>query len=320
MIIGMNDFLKVYEKKCTVSNYKKTIKQFIEMIYNAEEAKGDDINKLSKKYINEAQKEKRDWIQDIIDFTEKLKQSKAAYTVKEYNRCIRYWLGCNKLIPNMFEKRQIKNRVPPAVSELEEGEMSKKKLKELYQGLITDESKCMFLIMTGSGTRTAETGLIQKSDVNFNSYPVTIRLKAENTKTQQARTILVTNEAAEMLQKICDRSDETIFPNGTYKFRKEWDKMMKNSQEYKIIKGRKRFLYHPHMLRKWFLSEFSLHASREIAEHLAGHEGYLSKSYRRYNQEEIKTEFLKAEQYLSILEDNDFNMISSTSNEAYYEA
>lgn len=320
MIIGLNDFLQVYENECTVSNYKKTIKNFIEGIYEISEHEGDDINRYSITYIKEAQKGKRDWIQDLIKFTEKLKQSKSAYTVKEYNRSVKYWLECNKLIPNLFEKRQIKNRIPAAVSELEEGEMSKKKLYELYQGLVSDETKCMFLLMTGSGSRITETALIKKSDINFNSYPISIRLKAETTKTGQARTILVTSEAAELLQRICKDSEEIVFPNGVYNFRKEWIKMMKESSDYVIIKNRKRFLYHPHMLRKWFISEFSLHASREIAEHLAGHQGYLSKSYRRYNQEEITSEFQKAEQYLSILENKDFKIISCTTSEAYYEA
>ena len=66
------------------------------------------------------------------------------------------------------------------------------------------------------------------------------------------------------------------------------------------INGRKVGV-HWHMTRKWFISRFSLVASKDVAEHLAGHEGYLSRSYRRYSKKQALKEYQKAEAKLSIL-------------------
>lgn len=320
MIIGLNDFLQVYENKKTVGNYRKAISDYLQGIYGKDQDPGNSLDNLSIRYIEEVKTEKRIWIKDLLKYTEKLKQSKAAYTVREYVRCVRTWIECNKIHPDVIEKRLIKNKLPIMNSELEEGELTKEKLNELYSKINSDECKCMFLIMAGSGSRIGETSRIKKSDIHFETYPVTIRIRAEYTKTKTARTIMITTEAAELLERICSNTEEEIFHNGEFKFRYQWKKINKESPDYELINGRRRLKYHPHMLRKWFLSEFSLHASREIAEHLAGHQGYLSKSYRRYNQEEIAAEFKKAEQYLSILNYNKFNMISQGTTEAYYEA
>ena len=60
-----------------------------------------------------------------------------------------------------------------------------------------------------------------------------------------------------------------------------------------------------HMTRKWFISRFSLAANKDVAEHIAGHEGYLSVSYRRYTKKQIIKEYIKAEKKLSIIKDRE---------------
>ena len=70
----------------------------------------------------------------------------------------------------------------------------------------------------------------------------------------------------------------------------------------KIINGRNRGM-HWHMTRKWFISRFTLAANKDVAEFIAGHEGYLSTSYRRYTRKQILKQYRKAEKKLSILKD-----------------
>ena len=67
----------------------------------------------------------------------------------------------------------------------------------------------------------------------------------------------------------------------------------------------KRTSVHWHMTRKWFISRFSLAANKDVAEHIAGHEGYLSVSYRRYTKKQIIKEYIKAEKKLSIIKDRE---------------
>ena len=59
------------------------------------------------------------------------------------------------------------------------------------------------------------------------------------------------------------------------------------------------------MTRKWFISRFPLAANKDVAEHIAGHEGYLTVSYRRYTKKQIIKEYIKAEKKLCILKDRD---------------
>ena len=54
-----------------------------------------------------------------------------------------------------------------------------------------------------------------------------------------------------------------------------------------------RTTFHVHQLRKFFLSQISLKAPKEIAETLAGHSGYLTGSYRRYTEAQLAENTLK---------------------------
>src|SRR5208337_1872494 len=55
-----------------------------------------------------------------------------------------------------------------------------------------------------------------------------------------------------------------------------------------------------HGFRKFFLSQMSLVISKEIGEFLAGHSAYLSGSYRRYDDETVAAEYLKAMHMVSV--------------------
>lgn len=55
-----------------------------------------------------------------------------------------------------------------------------------------------------------------------------------------------------------------------------------------------------HGFRKFFLSQMSLVISKETPEFLAGHSAYLSGSYRRYDDETVAAEYLKAMHMVSI--------------------
>ena len=63
----------------------------------------------------------------------------------------------------------------------------------------------------------------------------------------------------------------------------------------KTIDGR-RCIVHWHMTRKWFLSCFSLAANKDVA----GHEGHLSRSCRRYNKKQNLKQYAKAKKKNSV--------------------
>ena len=96
-------------------------------------------------------------------------------------------------------------------------------------------------------------------------------------------------------------NDERLFP-----FNPESPQyyLRKVSKELELNNEGEVATIHWHMTRKWFISRFSLAASKDVAEHIAGHEGYLSTSYRRYTKKQILKQFIKAEKKLSILYKN----------------
>jgi len=66
---------------------------------------------------------------------------------------------------------------------------------------------------------------------------------------------------------------------------------------------------HFHLFRKFFMSQMKLAISSEIVELLAGHDGYLSSSYRRYTKDQVITEYLKGEHLITIQIPSDIRTI-----------
>ena len=66
-----------------------------------------------------------------------------------------------------------------------------------------------------------------------------------------------------------------------------------------------------HQFRKFFISQLSLIVSKEIAEMLAGHSGYLTGAYRRYTKKQLAEEYLKGQHLLTIQTPKELQEIES---------
>lgn len=158
--------------------------------------------------------------------------------------------------------------------------------------------------MAGSGTRLGETTLIRKTDVDYSSRPAKMYLRAETAKTKIARSVLLTTEATVAIQMyLASRmdGDARVYPYTTDTAQYQLRKALVAAGLGEVDARTGRRLVHYHMLRKWFLTRFSAVSSRDVAELLAGHEGYLARSYFRPTEKRIRKEFLEAERKLSIL-------------------
>ncbi|MCJ7631175.1 hypothetical protein MUP77_02060 [Candidatus Bathyarchaeota archaeon] len=62
-----------------------------------------------------------------------------------------------------------------------------------------------------------------------------------------------------------------------------------------------RLTVHPHVLRKFFRTRLGAVIPTDVVEFLMGHEGYLTKEYRKYEVEELAQFYKKGESALTVL-------------------
>ncbi|MDO5845436.1 MAG: hypothetical protein Q4Q04_00785, partial [Methanocorpusculum sp.] len=118
---------------------------------------------------------------------------------------------------------------------------------------------------------------------------------------------VLTREAADALRKYMQtRTDKNqrIFPysagHAQYVLKKAKTAAAAGAP---VVRMKKNIgLFHWHATRKWFLSQFKISASMAVGEMLAGHTGYLDGAYRRYSDDTITEEFIKAEPFIQIEE------------------
>lgn len=186
------------------------------------------------------------------------------------------------------------------------------------------------LVATASGMRIGELVQLKVSDIDFESKPMTIHLRAETTKTRQARETFLTNESAKALKDYLARffgwkegENNTSLQNTVIFGRTSSGKRKNNSDQSKSVlfaenvlatslrtylkkipeldklneNGRK--MIHFHAFRKYCRTIVGDATTRDFAEVLIGHRFYLDMYYLP-TAEKRKELYLKAESYLTI--------------------
>ncbi|MBQ9831244.1 MAG: site-specific integrase [Methanocorpusculum sp.] len=214
------------------------------------------------------------------------------------------WLIDNGHTINRRELQRIYARLPKP-DPIENGiELKRKVFRELYY-YFPDDVQTLLLVMLASGMRLGEALHLNRDDVIWNKERAEVHIRAEITKTKKARTTYLTAEACDsLIEYLNGRIDncEKLFAISYSRAQAVMQNASEDLGYSKIIYGRNRGM-HWHMTRKWFISRFTLAANKDVAEFIAGHEGYLSTSYRRYTRKQILKQYRKAEKKLSILKD-----------------
>ena len=184
-------------------------------------------------------------------------------------------------------------------------------------------TRALTLVLASSGMRIGEALTLDLLDIDMNSTPVMITIRAENTKTKKGRYTFITSEAKEALtQYLAVRQEylqtanrrieqfrkagkeatvhagNRVFPLEDSSVNKIWETTLKKAGLYSRDVKSGRNQYRIHSLRKFFISQLSLAGARTLAEHLAGHEGYLDASYRQVSPEFAAREYLKLQSVL----------------------
>ncbi|WP_338096590.1 site-specific integrase [Methanorbis rubei] len=300
----LKSFLSEYNDKKTGKNYRVGIGMFLREIYP--ESGGNELevtNPLSVRYLNEIEAG-RDYIADLRRVGDSYCDGRyAPISARKNLQIVIIWLQANGAVIQYWERRKIFAKMPIGRPVSAEYELKRKMIRNVVETL-PEWGRVLTLVLAGSGMRIGETMKLRKQDVDWSQRPVKVSVRAEYTKGKIPRVTMLTAEAAEALQQYLSGrtdADDRLFPYAKESFEWHWRRGVDamGYGERDPITGHR--LMHIHMLRKWFISRFSLVARKEVAEFLAGHTGYLSMSYTRFTHKQLAKQFLKAEKKISIL-------------------
>jgi integrase len=193
------------------------------------------------------------------------------------------------------------------------------------------------MVSIASGMRIGELVLLQLRDIDFVSAPTKIRIRAENTKTRQARETFLTAEATRVLKDYLTRyhswneagnnshlQNKQIFARtvgGKIKqlspdneplyasmcLQSSLQTHVKKIPELAIRNDNGRKLIHFHAFRKFFRTTVGNVCGRDFAEAIIGHQFYMD-TYYVLSEEQKRELYLKAEPYLTI---SDFKTVEN---------
>ena len=324
----LEKFLEGYSNKSTKAGYKVAIESFLRCIYGLkkEDIKSGkipspDYNALFEMYLLS----KRDNDADFIRFSEHLIETRPALSAKQSMTAIRYAMTYHGISISKGTSQDIRRETMKGSAATVDRVLTPKIINAALQHT-TIQGRALFLCLASSGARLNEMLSVGINDIDFNTNPVKMTFRGDNTKNQQQRYTFISDEAKSAVMewlKVRDQyiemsntkskklislglasvktaDDTRLFPFSDASVTKWWNDALTAAGEFTKDDVTDRNQLRIHGFRKFFLSQMSLIISKEIPEMLAGHSAYLSGSYRRYDEETVAAEYLKAMHMVSI--------------------
>ncbi len=321
-------FLSGYSNASTQAGYKTAIESFLRCIYGLKKVDiksgktpAPDYNNLFEKYLLE----KRDNDADFIQFSEHLIETRPALSAKQSMTAIRYAMTYHGVSISKGTSQDIRRETMKGSAATVDRVLNTKIINAALQHT-TIQGRALFLCLASSGARLNEMLSVGINDVDFNTHPVKMTFRGSNTKNGQQRYTFISDEAKAAVQEwlkvrgqyiemsnakskkliemgratVKTAGDTRLFPFSDASVTAWWNDALSAAGELSLddVTGRNQLRIHG--FRKFFLSQMSLIVSKEIPEMLAGHSAYLSGSYRRYDDETVAAEYLKAMHMVSI--------------------
>ena len=308
----IEEFLLNYHSKSTIHTYRCFLKRFF-----------NGIDSDPDTYFNE----NRDYEADVKQFHHDLIDNppKTIYTALTV---VRVFLSENDIeLPTKFW-RGIRNRTKGSRAVTDDKVPSNLELKKILSHADV-RARAFFLTLASSGMRIGEACQIKINDVDLDSNPSTIHMRAEYTKSGNKRICFISDEARDAINAwlihrdrylitACRRSkafegyhkrkekkspdDKRLFPFSKGTATDVWNRLLKNAEFGDVDERTKVHKMHPHTLRKFFRTRLSLNVPLDVVEALMGHEGYLTAAYRRYSPEQLGELYLNGMPNLAVFE------------------
>jgi integrase len=309
-------FLSNYESEGTKKVYRTVLKRFFKAVYMVEKV---DLEVCAQRYFSE----KRDYEEDIHAMFTWL-NGKPPMTVRLTLSCVRTFLSENDVELSDKFWRSITRRIKGSDARTQDRIPSNKELKTLMMHLPI-QGKSLFLTLLSSGMRIGETLKLETDDIYLNETPVRINILGKYTKSGDRRTAFISSEAKEALEEwlklrqnyltsSIEKTKNRNNGNGGHKTiddKRIWPMEMNNAFAIwrcacekagltQRDKETNRYEVHIHVLRKFFRTNVATAIPKDVVEALMGHEGYMTKEYRKYEDSELRKFYLQGEKTVII--------------------
>lgn len=184
---------------------------------------------------------------------------------------------------------------------------------EIIKLLINNAPKkiaVVLYILLSSGMRISECLQLQVRDINQNTNPIEIRIRAETTKTLEERMAFISNEAWEKIQPLISdlEQNDTLFfcdynKNSLIDFEIRFGQLRKHLGLVEKYANGKNYHVNVHAFRAYFLTQATRILDGDIAHALVGHHQYLDQ-YLRLSPQEKSEMYHKLEPYVTVSDES----------------
>lgn len=303
---AINEYLKNYEKPNTIKSYQKQLNHYFGF-----------IGITADEYITQ----KRDFDKDFMTYYQSL--TCAPVSKKGHLTTVKSFLDYNDIIikPKTIKFTIKKVKARPI---LQDNILTTKQLNRLLENANLLE-KSLFLFVASSGLRIGCEALeIEPDDIVWDSNPVKIRVRGSIAKNDTPRITFITDETKDLLLKWLKNrdtylhdeiqknrckslgykkkeNDSRLFPIHYMNASRRWSVLLKKSNLDIIDKDTGYYVYHLHVLRKFFSTRLSnAGVPEKIIYQMMGQGSYLSQ-YKKFTDEELAKHYLEGKNALSVL-------------------
>lgn len=134
--------------------------------------------------------------------------------------------------------------------------------------------KVFLLVLASSGMRASEAITLKDTDINFNSDPTKIHIRAENAKTRTARVVYISDEASKELKKYMKNDSGSIFtliedsdPHNLYvRLHGQFIRLLDRVEMNGRLEGHIRRKITFHSFRTFVKSQIAIHTNSDFSE------------------------------------------------------
>ncbi len=311
------DLIEEFINQFSSINTKKSYRQHINKYFKT-------LNIDPGKYISNGRNYKKDienYWKTIVDSPPKTRSLRITAIKMFLEEYLEEKVYMEQLPPKFWRKQSRRVKGTQAVTRDKVPKPGE--LKEILQHA-NIQGKALFLLLATSGMRVNEALNLTLNDIELDKTPAQINIPGNITKSGDKRTTFMTSEAKDALKAFLkirekyrssavnrshfgkdeEKDDLRMFPFGYQNAWEMWRRLIKKSGYSKRDKTTDRYEYHIHALRKFFRSRMGNKngIGVDMTEFLMGHEGYLTKEYRDYPEEELALEYVKGVERLLIFE------------------
>ena len=311
------EWLSTYNSPRTVKAYRWGVTAFVRHIY------GDgSVEELAEQYLDDTD---RDHAEDLTGFFVAIKDM-APKSQSLMLAAVRVFLSEYGIeLPQKFWRRFQRRRKQPSRAIHMSRVPNNAELRRIVSHMPLHGS-ALFRLMATSGARIGEVLQLRLEDVVLKGdIAPHVTFRAESTKTGLDRPGFMTEESrAELERWLRERDgylttaakkcrprpqykrpfegknldDDRLFPFDTTTAYSMFRAALRKAGLDQRDARTGRYSVHPHVLRKWFRTRLGAVMQLDVVEALLGHEGYLTREYRKYTVRELSEFYLEAQEVL----------------------